>query len=127
MTFISDICFEVQQRSFTKSSEKELIQQSISILSEYISDSYVSKLREIYKCDEIGKSTLSEVQKAELANANAPQNLMNSKVNTMKNEGSVTTPKAPKQTSREKALHDTKDKLKLKSITSFFSPAPKKS
>jgi hypothetical protein len=117
-----------QIRSSIQSSEKEIIEKAISILSEYIGESYVTKLRELYKCDAIGTKELTAEQREQYNYANAPQLFSQSRGNGVKNEAvKGTTPKTPKQTATEKGRQDAKEKLKLRPITSFFSPAPKKS
>ena len=116
--FFSD---DNSDQDITCEKEKDVLRQAVSILSEYISEPYITKLKEVYKCE---GQALSAEQKRQFQSANAPL-LYNSKVSSSKSEH-MKTPTKTKESSKAKALHDTKDKLRLKPITSFFSPAPPK-
>jgi len=115
------------ESNYENTSDQEYIHKAIRILGEYLSEIYLSKLKEKFQCSEKDLPTLTEDQRKQLAYANSPQLFMN-RQKEANEKGEILKKSASGnsgQRSKEKGLREAKEKLNLKSITSFFSPSSK--
>ena len=114
--------------SSTDPTDRQFVAKSVAMLGEYLTEHHLSLLKETLGVSEDDTfEKMSDEQKKALENAYDPRALMCARRGKKSDgEDSLTTPptstKEKTQKVHEKKQKETKEKLNLKSITSFFTP-----
>jgi hypothetical protein len=107
----------------------DYIHKAISVVGEYLNDEILLQLKEQYKFEVPIETQISSEQKKAFGFANAPLMFMQQRkagINAFDTPKRSSEQHKLPQTPNNKRLRETKEKLNLKSINSFFSPVQKK-